>query len=265
MSTYLDIDTDRRLRCGEFAAAESRLNDLSEVADNFQHDLAWSAVRAHRTFLPLERRELDVAARAVESYYEEHGDIPLNLYALGERAKIEILEERWPDAERTLQRCRELRKAGGRIAAFHGITHARSALLFDVTRAERAMDAGDSREAAQALRRAKGSARAAIATSRGIASRRPEVYRLAGRLAWLQRNPRNAAKWWARSREAAEAMGARPELGRLFAEVAVRTGASRASVFSDRSADDCAREARALFQEMELESDLARLADGSVA
>ena len=264
VSTYLDIDTDRRLRCGEFAAAEARLGELAEVADNYQHDLAWSAVRAHRTFLPLERRELDVAARAVESYYEEHADVPLNLYALGERAKIEILQRRWEDAQRTLERCSELRRSGGRIAAFHGITHARSALLYDVVRAEEASEAGDRVAATRGLERAQRSARLAISTSRGIASRRPEVYRLVGRLAWLRGKRGLASKWWQRSLGVALSMGARPELARLLAEVAVRTGESDFRVFADRSTVACADEARSLFEEMSLRSDLERLANGVV-
>ncbi|MGH0033683.1 MAG: AAA family ATPase [Myxococcota bacterium] len=266
VSTYLDIDTDRSIRRGQFDRAEERLAKLTEVADLHQHDLAWSAVRAHRTFLPLERRQLDVAARAGESYYEEYGDVPINLYALGERAKIEILKGDLDAGEKLLEGCRRLRKKAGRVSAMHAITSARSQLLYDVTRLEGARAAGDGAAAARARRAATRAARAALRTCESIASRRTEVHRLAGRLDWLIDRRERAAARWRRARSIAEEMGARPEAARLLAEVGLRTAEHPKAprVFEDLDAEGCVDEARRMFEAMQLERDRADLEAGRV-
>ncbi len=263
--TYLDIDTDRSIRRGQFERAHARLEKLTEVADLYQHDLAWSAVRALRTFLPVERRDLAAAARAVENYYEEHGDIPLNLQALGERAKIEILQGRIDDAERSLERCRKLRKRAGRVSAMHGIPSARSELLLGVTRLEAALEAGDGsvRRLGRAARR---SARAALSTCNGIASRRTEVHRLVGRLEWLSGRRDRAATAWQRARGIAEEMGVAPEHARLLAEVGLRTGdgADPPRIFDDLDAAGCVAEAGRRFDALGLEADRAELDAGRI-
>jgi len=89
-----------------------------------------------------------------------------------------------------------------------------------------------------------------------VARERPEVYRLAGRLAWLGGREERALTWWARSLAAAARLGARPEIGRTYVEAGRALQASRrAARLRALGAAGCLAAARRVFAELGLDRD----------
>src|SRR5262249_28447849 len=100
------------------------------------------------------------------------------------------------------------------------------------------------------------SARLALRIAGRVARERPEVYRLAGRLAWLRGREEQALAWWASSLDAAEGLGARPEIGRTYAEVGRSLQTSgRAGRLGTLDAEGCLAAGRRTFDELGLDED----------
>jgi hypothetical protein len=127
--------------------------------------------------------------------------------------------------------------------------------LFDVA----ALEAGGAPRGP--LRRSRSKA---LGTAAKVASRRPQVYRLAGREAWLRGRRAAASRWWARALAEAERLGARPELARTLHEIAIRLSPEQAGP-DGRTGAQCLAAAEALYRELRLARDLAGLEKGAPA
>jgi tetratricopeptide (TPR) repeat protein len=102
-----------------------------------------------------------------------------------------------------------------------GATEARNATAEAYLRAaERAEGA----ERNSFLKKAKRACKAARKQAKLDRQGFPAAYRLQGRLFWLQRKPEKAKRWWQRSLEAAEKLGAVYELALTSLEAGQRTG-----------------------------------------
>jgi hypothetical protein len=177
-------------------------------------------LQALGAYLHLERRELPEALAAIEQYYRDHGEPSFQIQALGTAAKIRCLAGDLPGAEAAIERAGALMARAGRQPPFHESRYASARLLVDVARIDAT---GDTRGLA---RRARRDCRHALRLAAKVAARRPEVWRLAGTLAWQRGRQRAARHWWERSAAEAQRLGMQPERERTAAEVALRTGGS---------------------------------------
>lgn len=218
--TYLDLECERRIFRGDFDGARQRLDALADFAERYRHDHARAALQALGAYLHLERRELPEALAAIEQYYRDHGEPSFQIQALGTAAKIRCLAGDLPGAEAAIERAGALMARAGRQPPFHESRYASARLLVDVAR----IDAlGDTRGHVRIARR---DCRHALRLAAKVAARRPEVWRLAGSLAWQRGRKRVAARWWNASAAEAQRLGMHPERERTEAEVALRTGGS---------------------------------------
>jgi hypothetical protein len=88
-----------------------------------------------------------------------------------------------------------------------------------------------------------------------------ESYRLMGVYNWLTHDRKGALKWWQKAIAEGERIGARPQLARIYAELAVRTWAVK-DEFSGpvpRTAETYLEKAKAMFSELGLHHDLEDL------
>lgn len=265
VTTYLGLDAERWIRRGEFDTARERMARIDEIWDTYEYDLAKTNHYALPLFLSIEQRHLGRALQQANSYYEENPEDLLHILALSEKAEVQVLAAELDDAEVTLDKAAELVKRVGLTPPFHLSAYRRSRLLFDVAKFEGAIGADQRKEVLAWRRRAARSARAATGIAKWVASRRPAVYRLAGRSAWLAGQRRRAAHWWTESLRAARALGMQPELGRTHQELAVRLGETDRweNELCGASVGDHRREAERIFENLGLAWDAERLAAAS--
>lgn len=252
-TTYLGLLAEKRLHRGAFASAHACIEEIDQIWDLFQYDLAKTNHYYLLTLLPLERGDLRAAIAAADVYYDENPEDLLHILALGAKAKAETELGELDAAEETLQRCAEVVTRSSPVPPFHASSYHRSRLLFDLACFERAGVGGGA-----IRRRARKSARAALRAAAKVAWRRTEVLRLAGRYHALVGERRRAHRLFARSLAVGEALGARPETARTWAE-AGRLLCVRSERFRGLDRAACLTRARDLFTELGLTSELERL------
>jgi hypothetical protein len=100
-----------------------------------------------------------------------------------------------------------------------------------------------------------------IRKSGKVAGDRTEALRLMGTYYWLIHKQRKGLKWWSKSIQEGERLGARPELSRTYMEVGKRLlePDSKYKDLNGIGAEEYLNKARTMFQEMNLQWDLDEL------
>jgi hypothetical protein len=264
LDTFLGMDAYKQLDLGNFAAADARLKTICEIADEYGYRFAETNKVAIPLFTAVAKRRLPEALEIVGSYLDRPEET-LNLIGLGNKAKIEVLLGRVDAADETLRAADKLLANIQRIASpFHTSWYRTAKLLHAVTRLEQAVASGDVPRKKTASRDALAAAKPALRTAAVLAMIRTETYRLTGTLHWIAGSTRKALRWWERSVAEGRRLGARPELARTHAEIAVRLGSRSGAptIVAELSAAEHRDEARRLFLELGLDLDLAHLGEG---
>jgi class 3 adenylate cyclase/tetratricopeptide (TPR) repeat protein len=257
--TYLGLDSEKKMLQGRFEEAWARVETITQLDDLYQFDLATSNRHGLEAFYRLERREFPAALEAAETYYREHDEELLNLYALATKAKGQCLMGALQEADATLDRAADLMRSAGVVPPYHSSAYYRSRLLVDLARIDSARRAG-TRVPRSMRRRAHRNARRGARLASWAALRRPEMFRLVGTQAWLEGHGQRAARWWQRSLEAAAALGMCPALARSHLEVARRLlEDGRLEHVAGLDAEAHLERAERGFRELELDWDLGQL------
>jgi tetratricopeptide (TPR) repeat protein len=253
---YLDLDTERLVCRGEFAKVRDRIERLAKIADLYQYDMASVSSEAYTLYLLLAQRDLEAALEAAEHYYSSRPEGAFRAMALGTKAKALVILGDLEAAQTVLERCTRVIQQSGTLMPFHLSAYARSRLMLDVA----LLEAGGERAV---RRRAWSSVRQAVRLASKVASRRPEVFKLAGHLDWARGRRRRALAWWRRSLAAGEALGTRPELARIRVEVGLRLAGARGGPRSldEVSAAELLDQGRAELEALGLAWDLEQLAE----
>jgi class 3 adenylate cyclase/tetratricopeptide (TPR) repeat protein len=251
-STYMDCDCQRQIYQGNFENARERIDQLAEMVDLYQNELASSAKLAHTAFFHVERRELEAALETIDVYYDEHSEVLFNIVALGTRGRVNALRGELDLAREEITRGEALIREGGRVPPLHASYVHSARQLLDLLDLERRAAAGE-RPTRGALRELRRSRRRALKTSEKVPWRRTEALRLAGREAWLRGRPAEAIGWWERAIDYATGLGAKPELARTLADAgyALRRAGSPLTL-NGKDASACLGEAGRMFDALGL-------------
>jgi class 3 adenylate cyclase/tetratricopeptide (TPR) repeat protein len=252
---YRGLNAERLAHRGEFAASEREIARLKELSDAYGFVVARSNEYAISAVLEVERRRLATALEHAERYYASQHEDVFHLFGLGTKAKIQLLAGDRAAAGDTVAAADELLRRMGRVSVYHLSVHRTSRLLHDVTVLAAAADA-DRRTRRALIDGAAQSARLALRIAGRVARERPEVYRLAGRLAWLRGREEQALAWWARSVDEGWRLGARPEIGRTYLEAGHSLQASqRGGRLGTLDVAGCLAAAQRVFDEVGLDVD----------
>jgi class 3 adenylate cyclase/predicted ATPase len=260
-TTYLGLLAEKRIHRGDIAGARANVEEIDRIWDLFQYDLAKTNHYYLSTLIPLELGDLPGAIVAANAYYDENPEDLLHILALGAKAKAQTLLGRLDAAEETLRHAAEVVARSSPVPPFHASAYHRSRLLFDVTRFEH--EAGGGRAARRQWgRQVSKSLRAALRVGSKVAWRRTELFRLAGRLAWARGRTRHALRFFERSLEIGERLGARPETARTLALAGQLLSAdSRHERVRGLDAAACLTRARDEFAQLGMTWDLQHLDD----
>ena len=261
-NTYLGLACERDIRQGEFKSAARGLTLCENLASNFGYAFAESNVLAYSAMLDQEHRRLEQALMLWDRYLARP-EPQLNLFGLGYKARVQLLQGDLAGAVETVRSGTALARGLGQIAPFHASPLIVSRLLVDLDAVEQSRDRRKSRGSDALRRSARASARSALRMAAQIARERPEVYRAVGRLAWLRGRRRAAMAWFTRSVAEAERLGARPELARTYIAIAHRLNDASSLPPPLRGLDPAAvmERARIVFSEIGLTAELERLDD----
>lgn len=128
----------------------------------------------------------------------------------------------------------------------------------DVEQLKRANRSELSSDIAHIRKQAYRAGKAAVRNSRKYAPYRTKIWRLMGEYYWLIDKQDKATKWWKRSIQEGERLGARPDLSRTYFEVGKRLLESQ-SKYKELNGVDARgylEKARKMFEELGLERDL---------
>jgi len=139
--------------------------------------------------------------------------------------------------------------------------YCRSRVEHDLYRLNESIESGDKPQINDHCQKARKSAGTLLKQSQKVAQHRTEAHRLMGVYYWLTKKQKKALKWWDRSIKEGERLGARLELARTYFEVGKRLteAGSKYKALNGIKAQAYLEKARVLFEEMDLQWDLAEL------
>lgn len=259
LSTHIGLEGIQQLAQGRFAESRAHIERVTRIEDQYAYDLASSNRHGVTAFWFAERRELDAALEAVETYYTEHDEPMINVLGLGWKAKVQLLRGDPEGARETLAVADGILAKEGLMPPFNRGSVERTRLLVALDGLERARARGERGRARALSKEARRAARRALACARSVAWQRTEVYGAVARLRFALGDARGARRWWKTALDEGARLGTRPERARICAEIARRLGEVGGGTLFGRDARSFRDEARAEFEALSLAWDLRRL------
>ncbi|MBC8486128.1 MAG: AAA family ATPase [Bacteroidetes bacterium] len=249
---------------GKFNNAEELITKLYEFGKEYDNDLALARKYMAKTKLLIKHRMFHEAMTEAEygiSLLNRIGLVPFGIYAKGMKAYIQLLSKDMTEAEQTLSLLSAELSGKGRITPFHKSSFLRSRFLFDLMMLEDTNNLNDRKKRSLLRKNACKSGKSALKNSLKVACEKPEIFKLMGIYYWLAGNRKRALKWWNKSIQIGEQLGARPELTRTYIEVGKRLleKKGRHTSLNNITAEEFFGKAEVLFKEMDLKWDMEEL------
>ncbi|MEJ2364325.1 MAG: AAA family ATPase [Deltaproteobacteria bacterium] len=248
---------------GDFKASEQLAIKLNELFSIYLNEFPMLLKYLLTTSLLIESRRLHDALVEVKQGIEfgqkiRQGSILIEMYS--RKAHIHILNDDIEEAENALTLADNVR-AEIETVPWQLNDFFRSQFEIDLYHLATALRTNSKHEIYRYRIKAKQSARKLLKVARKGALIRTESYRLMGLYFWLINKQQNALKWWSRSINGGESLGAVPELARTYFEVGIRLleSQSKYTTLNDIWADKYIEKARALFEDRDLQWDIDKM------
>ena len=262
LNTYLGLACEKMIRQGDFAGALRYIDRITVLVDDYGYKFGRTTQLSMIAFLAIEERRLDDALAAADRYLDAVEEEALTIVALSTRAKVLCLRGDVEGAAAVVGEAETfVRRLGSEAAPYHLGFYQVARLSVDLIRLEASAQANRGGLPRELVRAADASRAASLRASRRIARDRPEALRLAGHLAWVTGRRRKAMRYWSLGVAVANRLGARPELARIYDEVADRLVVSAGSSATFEGEDVAALRSRARA----IAAELAGGSDGSGA
>ena len=253
-----------KIEQGEFRAAHPLMEELSQIADNYEYEPARAHQLARKTQFLIQRRKLYDAQKSADEYIavaNKIGSDPLRLTSLGYKAQIQILLKNTDGAEQSLNQLEALYKKHTFVPPIYAIQYLVAKFSLDIERLENALRSGNQSRFTQYRLRAGISRKKVLQTSRKYAPLRTAVFRSTGTYYWLINKQNKAVKTWHHAIVEGERLGAHPDLARTYMEIGKRFlgKKSKFKTLNGISAAEYLEKARGIFQTLDLQWDLEAL------
>ncbi len=287
------------------------INILKEIHDVYENQISYGMYFEYfmRMLVKFNMWEKAIAISKSGIVFTMQKGIGLIRLALHSyRARAEAMMGNEEDAEIDFKEAETI-MASMKTSPCYQIPYQMGSFIMALRRMERMIEGGGREVFSNVLQHAKKSEKKAVATTLKYFIDRTEALRLAGTRRWLLgtaafegllgfgtflagfralRHYRAAIRWWKKSIDIGEKLGAKLELSRTYAEVGKRLGGRylhvdadpnggipqrharlpralvRAHVYAEKrlglSPEECLEKAEAMFREMDLQWDLAELA-----
>lgn len=248
---------------GCFNETQRRIDKLFEIANEYEYDTARRCAIFLEVGLLLKYGRIYQALSRVEDATAVHKEIDWGVYIFyiyAYAAQIQIVLRGIGEAEETLKHARKY-LSGGEKVPWHFGQYLVSEFMVYLYRLEESMKAGNQSEIKKNRKSAFSTGRRAVKTSKKAHVYRTEALRLRGTYYWLIGEQRKAIKWWGKSIQKGERLGARLEVSRTYFEVGKRLleEKSKYKELNGIKAEEYLAKAKTMFEEMDLQWDLDQL------
>jgi TPR repeat protein len=182
----------------------------------------------------------------------------MGMYCL--KASMHLLVKETEEARKSLDQANQIRSKVRAVPIVLSVFY-RFQFEYDLCRLADSLRAGHRKESSEYLRNAFKSGKMLIKSCQKAAQYRTESYRLMGLYKWLTHDQKSAFKWWHKAISEGESLGARPQLARTYAEMAMSLCAANGeSSEPDLSrAKELLQKAKTIFRDLGLHQDLEDL------
>jgi class 3 adenylate cyclase/tetratricopeptide (TPR) repeat protein len=242
---------------GDFHAARLFVTKLGEIAETYENDIYRLLKYLLNIQLLLECRQTKEAMAEVTrgiDLVQRKAWLVSEMTMESLKASIHLIIKETEEAHRSLDRADEIRRGVTAVPLQLSFFY-RTRFEYDLCRFEESIKNGE-KDAGASRRSAVRSGKMLVRTCRKAALFRADSSRLMGVCAWLSNDRNAASRWWGKALVEGEALGARAQLARTYAEMGARFGAS--PVNSGR-AKESLQKAKDIFSDLGLHEDLANL------
>lgn len=250
---------------GEFAGLAKAIEKTHEIGEAFDYPMAiinsLGLKTVHFNVAQRTHEAISVADKGI-SYCRKEGPELQEFMFIGMRAGNQQLAGDQDGARDSIFVASKIyEKQSSTVWPFFMAPYLALCFFVDVDQLRQAIRSENSSDMVNLQKRAYESGKAAVRNSRKYAPHRTRIFRLMGLYYWLIGQQGKALKWWDKTIQEGERLGARPDLSRTYFEVGKRLlePKSKYKELNGIAAKDYLEKARALFDEMGLERDLEEL------
>jgi len=252
------------MELGDFDHTKNIITKLRRIGDEFGDDEA-KVIFYHLNGLFLKKqRKFEDALKAINECIilsENIGQRDRNISLLGTKSQIQVMQDYLGNAGESLDRSETLILNEDIVAPYYYSSYLMGVLLYNLAQLEKSLISKNNKSILEYKNKSLKSGMKVIRNSKKVVSERTKAYRQMGRYYWLIGKQGKALKWWSKSIQEGERLGARPDLSRTYFEVGKRLlePQSKYKQLNGIEAKGYLEKARALFEEMGLERDLGDL------
>ncbi|MBN1479471.1 protein kinase [candidate division KSB1 bacterium] len=252
-----------RIEQGSFADAQATIDKLIECGSLYEDDFSITTSYLIKIRFLFKYRKLTQALVEADKGIAFFENIGYNAYAFelySFKARAYLLRGEISNAEKTLQRADKLRIESNPVPMTL-IEFLKAQLSYDIYRLEYAIQTKDQKEFNRIRASAAKNIKNIVKISHKVAPEHTESMNLVGVYCWLDKKPKTALRWWNKSIQYGEKIGATLEIARVYMQVGRRL-LEKGSPFHELNsinAEKYLEMAKSLFQKMEMQWDLYEL------
>ena len=254
-----------KLEQGEYDHIETIGDKLFEIAETYNYDQAISNARTLKANFLMKVGNAHEALSEAEkgiSHMREKGNELEEIIFLGLKAEAQQLAGDTTGAHESISQASDLHEKQPLVVMPAFLTpYLAAQFSVNIEELEQAIRSESSPDLAEFRRRAYKSGKAAVRNSNKYAPYRTKVLKMMGLYYWLINKQNKALKWWSKSIQEGERLGARPDLSRTYFEFGKRLlePQSKYKELNGIDARGYLEKARVMFEEMGLKRDLDEL------
>jgi hypothetical protein len=238
------------------------IDKLYEIGETYEYDLAIVEARLLKADFFIKTRATHEALAEAEqgtSYSREKGTEVHEIMFMAFKVEAQQLTGDAEGSCDSIEQASEIyEKQTSTVMRLFVAPFVSARFLVYVEQLKHAIRSENSPDVANLRKRAYGAGKAAVQNSKKYAPYRTKILRLMGLYYWLINKQGKALKWWDKTIQEGERLGARPDLSRTYFEVGKRLlePQSKYKQLNGIEAKGYLEKAGILFEEMGLERDL---------
>lgn len=261
---YINMLAMTRVEQGLLHDAQMYAEKVKWIAEAYAYDFAHVMSHHLTALISLRTGAFHKALTAAESgllLTDQAAFRPHKLRTLGQKSIAEALLDNTEEAQSTVSQGELLLAALGPVSRLCLVPFSLGRFLTHIQLLKNAVDSRNRSDILRCQKNACHIAKGAVSQSWRMAPHRTWILRLMGDYYWLVGKQSKALKWWDRSMQEGERLGARPDLSRAYLEVGRRLlePHSKYKQINGIDAKGYLDKAEALFRDMGLEKDLEDL------